>query len=113
MTMTAVDIDGVSFAVGSAELADPAQAQQALQTMKAGLLNNIHGQLKSEKANSAAPPSLDIEAIGAAPSGGGTLLLMAHFAAKNRRIYQVIVLGPERNVSREAADTFLSSFKAD
>jgi hypothetical protein len=36
---------------------------------------------------------------------------LARLMAKEGRVYQLLVLGPESNVDREQADTFLSSFK--
>jgi len=114
MTMTAAEVDGVTFAVGTAELPDPAQAQKALQSMKTALVNNIGGRIKQEKAtpNASAPDTIDIEASGPAGPDGDARLLMGRFIAKNKRIYQVIVVGKEKNVSREATDTFFNSFKA-
>jgi hypothetical protein len=112
MTMTAAEIDGVTFAVGSAEMADASQAASAVPVMKEALVGNIHGRLKSEKAD-ASSGALDVEALGSAPAGDAKLLLLGRFASKGKRVYQAVVVGPEKNLSREAADTFLSSFKAD
>lgn len=107
MTMTAADVDGVSFAVGSAELGDATQAPRALAAMKTALVRNIGGTVSREQASAAGvvPATIDIEA-----SGNGRLLL-ARFAAKDKRIYQAVVVGKQNAVSREAADTFLESFK--
>ena len=41
MTMTAAEVDGVVFAVGSARLADPTQAPAALAAMRTALMRNI------------------------------------------------------------------------
>ena len=107
MTMTAADVDGVTFAVGAAQLADAAQAPKALAAMKTALVRNIGGTIKQEKASApgAVPVAVDIEA-----AGSGRLLL-ARFLAKDNRIYQVIMVGNESAVSRDAADTFFTSFK--
>ena len=111
MTMTAAEVDGVTFAVGSAQLADAAAAQAALDKMKTALVKNINGSIKHEKRSSAAEPVaiIDVEANG--NRNGQPYLLVAHFAAKDKRAYQVIVVGPEKVVAREAVDTFLTSFK--
>jgi hypothetical protein len=37
--------------------------------------------------------------------------LVGRFLAKDRRIYQVVVIGPRRNIDAEPVDTFLTSFK--
>lgn len=115
MTMTAAEVDAVTFAVGSAELPDAALAPQALLAMKAALVRNIGGTVRLEKSSppGIVPALVEIEAIGPtdANSGGHPRLLLARFLAKEQRIYQVIVVGREKDVSREAADTFFSSFK--
>lgn len=114
MTMTAAEADGVTFAVGSAQLPEPAKAQAALQAMKTALVNNIGGTVRHEKSAAAAGvASIDIEAAGTsnAAGGGQPMLLFARFAAKDRRIYQAVVIGREKAVSRDAVETFFTSFK--
>ena len=50
MTMTAVDVEGAMFAVGSAQAPDAAKAQAALAAMKTALVNNIGATVTQEKA---------------------------------------------------------------
>jgi hypothetical protein len=114
MTMTATEIDGNTFAVGSATMADADKAQAALAMMKMALVNNIAGKIDSERAQakagaSGASTSLDIRAHGV--RGGAPILLAAHFAAQGQRIYQVVVVGNEKAVAGENVDMFLNSFK--
>lgn len=118
MTMTAAEIDGTTFAIGSAEAADANQAQVALQAMKTALVKNINGTVKSEKAASAASAtgntsrrqsSLEIEATGS--QNGVPMLLVGRFVAHDKRIYQIIVLGREKHVVRDSVETFMSSVK--
>ncbi len=117
MTMTAAEIDGVAFAVGSAELADAASASRALAAMREAMLNNIAGSVRHEDSSSAGSGrQIDLEAGGALPAhapAGSAPLLVARFVTRDRRVYQAVVLGPENAVAREAVDTFLSSFKVD
>jgi hypothetical protein len=117
MTMTAAEVNDVTFAVGSIELPDAAKAQAALSVMKTALVKNIGGAIKQEKASGPAnaPNEIAIEAIGSpgANTGGQPRLLFARFIAKDKRAYQVLVVGKEKAVSREAVDTFLTSFKPD
>jgi len=108
MTMTATEVDGVSFAVGYAQLPDEKLTAAALDAMKVALVNNIHGKLKSEQAPQ--PNSIDIEAVGSRGPGGEPLLLLGHFVARDKRIYQAIVVGNEKEVVREQVTIFLSSF---
>ncbi|HEX8955594.1 MAG TPA: hypothetical protein VF798_04940 [Burkholderiaceae bacterium] len=107
MSMTGAEVDHVSFAVGSVEMPDPVQARAALKLMQDALVNNIGGKSKTLPATGDA---VDIEAAGT-PAGGPPILLIAHFAVSGKRAYQVIVLGPEKEVVREEAATFISSFK--
>ena len=108
MTMTAADVDGTTFAVGTAELPDAARAQQALVAMKTALVRNIGGTVYKETSSApgTVPATLEVEAAGAE-----SRILLARFLANDKRVYQVIVVGKENTLSREAADTFFTSFK--
>lgn len=108
MTMTAADVDGVTFAVGTAELADAATAQKALVAMKTALVRNIGGTVRTEKTSApgANPATIDVEAAGVE-----SRVLLARFVARDKHIYQVVVVGKEGALSREAADMFFTSFK--
>ncbi|AIY39787.1 hypothetical protein LT85_0627 [Collimonas arenae] len=116
MTMTASKVDDTVFAVGSATVPDAAKAQTALIAMKTALVKNINGTVRSEKSTAAASStqglsaSIDIEAVGKTP-GGKDEVLFGHFVSKDKEIYQVIVMGPEKEISRENVDTFIGSFK--
>jgi hypothetical protein len=115
MTMTAAEVNDVTFAVGSIELADEAKARAALKSMKTALVKNINGTVKQEKISGPAdaPTEIVIEALGAPGAGrsGQPHVLIARFVAKDKRAYQVLAVGKEKDVSREAIDTFLGSFK--
>lgn len=116
MTMTAAEVNGIAFAVGSAQLADAAAASAALDAMKAAMLNNIGGTVRAEKTSTTGTGrTIDLEAVGVPASARGSTptLLAARFAARGPRVYQAIVLGPEQSIPRDAIDTFLDSFKAD
>ena len=109
----------MTFAVGTAELPDAAQAQAALLVMKETLVKNINGVVRQEKiqlgrtrstielaAGPVAPPA-------SASSAGKEISLHARFVARDRRVYQVIVAGRERAIRPDSVDTFLTSFKID
>ena len=104
MTMTAADAGGVTFAVGTAELPDAAQAQHALTAMKTALVRNIGGTVRKETTPS--PGTVEVEA-----AGTDSRLLLARFIARDKRIYQVIAVGKESALPPEAAETFFTSFK--
>ncbi len=116
MTMTAAEVDDTVFAVGSAKMADTTQATAALKAMKTALLKNINGKVKAERASAqtnsqGTSTDMQIEAIGEV--NGKPTLLAARLISKDQLIYQIIVIGPEKAVSRENIDMFLSSFKAN
>ncbi|MGV7208393.1 hypothetical protein ACLB1G_11130 [Oxalobacteraceae bacterium A2-2] len=98
MAMTAAEVEGVTFAVGSAVLPDASLAGHAVDAMKTALVRNIGGTLVSDHDNT-------IEAK------GKTMQLIGHFAYRDGRVYQAVVVGKAGEVQREAADTFLASFK--
>ncbi|MNR79259.1 hypothetical protein D3C72_99660 [compost metagenome] len=118
MTMTASVIDGITFAVGTAELPDATQAQVSLSAMQTALVNNISGTIKQEKVLTMANGSdagqlavMEMQAVGPAASNAAPRVLFARFVAKDKRVYQLVVTGAEPAVKRELVDTFFSSFK--
>ncbi|MFP5391754.1 MAG: hypothetical protein ACLGI6_09440 [Gammaproteobacteria bacterium] len=107
MTMTAAEVDGVSYAVGTAQAPDEARARAAVAAMKTALVKNIGATVQREKAS--APATLDIEATGV--QNGQPIRLVGHFEARKQRVYQVIVLGRPAAMPAEQVETFMSSFK--
>ncbi|MBI3229861.1 MAG: hypothetical protein HYZ45_06690 [Burkholderiales bacterium] len=118
MTMTATQVDGATFAVGAAELPDAAKAQAALTIMQTALVKNIDGKISKTKTITQTTPKdpypyTEIEAAGIQQIYGKTapVLLLGRFVAVDKRVYQVIVAGEGSPAMREAAETFLTSFK--
>lgn len=118
MTMTAAQVDGVTFAVGSAVAPDAARAEAALAAMKTALVRNIGATVKSEKVSASAASRggagtqaarIDIDASG--KQNGKPMRLVGHFESRDKHFYQVIVMGPENNISKENIEMFMSSFK--
>ncbi|HVL74621.1 MAG TPA: hypothetical protein VM406_01285 [Noviherbaspirillum sp.] len=111
MTMTGAEVDSVTYAIGTIELAEPAQAAHALNAMRTALVRNIHGTVTQEKSSAPADGTtmLELEANGPLPQG--RRLLQARLIARERHVYQLLVVGDERDFSREAADTFFTSFR--
>lgn len=119
MTMTAADVDDVTFAVGTALLPDAAQARAALPVMRDTLVHNIGGAMRHEKTqHDSAQSSIDADA-GPAPAArgaagsGNALVLHVRLIARGPRVYQLIVLGHEKAIQPDAVDTFLTSFKLE
>lgn len=113
MTMTAAEIDGATFAVGTAQAPDAAHAEAALAAVRTALVRNIDGKVTREKSAAATAAqthgATDLEAAGSA--GGVPMRLAAHLEARGQRIYQVIVIGKPDKVPDEQVEQFLSSFK--
>ena len=115
MTMTAAEIDGVTFAVGAALFGDAAAAQNALPQMKEALMKNIDGRPLATpvpgKPFAGADPArtLTLNAVGA--TRGKPLRMTGRLYNFDRKVYQVIVVGDPNKISEEAAETFLASFQ--
>ncbi|GGC93803.1 hypothetical protein [Undibacterium terreum] len=119
MHMMAADVDGTSFAIGSAKLPDNAQALAALEGIKDGMLKNIDGQVSSEKSAGASASttngskqtrSYDVEAHGKLQNGQ-PVVLAARFVASDQWVYQAVIIGNEKLMTRDAIDTFMTAFK--
>lgn len=118
MTMTAAQVNGTMFAVGTAEAPDAEHAEAALAAMKTALIRNIGATIKSEKTGKASAANgsvsvrsaaIDIEATGR--QKGEPMRLVGHFESRNKRFYQVVVMGKEKDLTRENVAMFMSSFK--
>jgi hypothetical protein len=118
MTMTATEVEGAMYAVGTAQAPDPARAQAALAAIRTALLRNIGATSVREKSAAAAVvadgTASDTAASDVTADGvlhGVKMRLVGHFEARGKRIYQVVVMGPEKSIESEASDQFISSFK--
>lgn len=118
MTMTAAEVENTIFAVGTAKVPDPQQAPAALEAMEAAMVKNINGAVTSKKYASTAvasgntttqSTSVELDANGNV--NGAPMRLIGHFEARDKRVYQVIVMGKTKSVNQEQAEQFLSSFK--
>lgn len=116
MHMAAAEIDGVTFAVGSAELPDAARAQAAITAMKGTMVKNLNATVTSEKQESSSVGGAQRSTIAVEAKGshnGEAMVLYGRFITKDKRVYQAIVAGREKHVDKEAVDMFLTSFKTD
>ena len=111
MTMTAAEIDGATFAVGSAEAPDAARAQAALAAMQVALVRNIGATVTSENTtvDNNGRATRDVEASGT--RNGKTMRLVGHFESRGKRFYQVIAIGKTDALPAEQVEQFITSFK--
>ncbi|MBS0309232.1 MAG: hypothetical protein JSS58_09700, partial [Proteobacteria bacterium] len=75
MRMQAVETDGHTFAIGSAELPAGVSASAALTEMKSAMVANIHGSVRKEEATAG---GIAVEAAGKS-SNGRPLYMQARF----------------------------------
>jgi hypothetical protein len=108
MQMTAADAEGVSFAVGSAKVADASKIPGVLGAMQKGMLNNIHGSLANEPHQN----SKDIVAYGNV-ANGQPVKLIGRFMSRGAWVYQIVIIGKEKSLTPEVVDTFMTSFKTN
>lgn len=108
MQMTAADAAGVNFAVGSVRLDEPGKAGIVAEAMKDGMLKNVQGQI----TKTADSPDGVVEVQGKLP-GGEAVTMAARFIIKGSRVYQVIVIGPARQLKQDIIDTYMSSFSTE
>ena len=110
MTMTAVEVDHATYAVGCAELADPDAAKTAMLLMKTALVGHLNGKLRKEEViDNATENRIDLEATGTPQ--GEPRIVVARFIAHQKFAYQIVLTGPEKQVTRDQIDTFITSFK--
>lgn len=109
MTMTAAEVDGTTFAVGTALAPDAALAQATLPAMRQALLRNI-GAAPDDSAPKPGAAGLEVDATG--KGQGAHLRLVGRFTAKGARVYQVIVIGRPDAMPPEQTEQFLGSFAA-
>ena len=113
MLMTAAEVDGVNFAVGSIQLSDKIKTEAALNAMQFAMIKNIQGQVREKKIIKMEGniTATQIIAQGHAGNTAQPLLLAARFVSKDLWVHQVIALGPEKKFPPDAIETFLASFK--
>lgn len=116
MHMAAAEVDGVTFAVGSAALPDAAAAQAAIAVMKSTMVRNINGSVQAEsQASSAAgghrQSSIEVKASGM--RGQQPVVMVGRFIAKDKRVYQAVAVGDAKKMSDVVTDTFMDSFKVN
>lgn len=118
MTMTATEVEGAMFAVGTAQVPDAAQAPATLSAIQTALMRNIGATATSEKSSASASVSNGTDSESSASDvradgvlNGVPMRLVGHFESHGKRIYQVVVMGPAKSIEADATDQFISSFK--
>jgi hypothetical protein len=113
MTMRACQAAGVTYALASAELGDPARIAPALAQLKSNLVGNIGGTAPAARPLVLAgmTPSAEaqrVDAQGALPDGAPVRQSSAFFA-RGTWVFQATVMGPKP--AAEAVETFFEGLK--
>lgn len=115
MHMTATRIDEVTFAVGAVKMQDKTQAQTTMELVKNALLANLGGSVTSETSSvtNVANKQIFITQFDARgkSSQSAPIRMVGRVVAQDVWVYEVLVVGPEKTIDLEVADTFVSSFK--
>lgn len=113
MSMTAAEVDGVSYAVASARVPEAAQRKAALAAMQEAMLRNIGASDRQQRdvVLDGGAPAVEITAKGVAGAAQRPVAMHARFAQHGERVYQAVAIGPADALTPEAAETFLGSFR--
>jgi hypothetical protein len=110
MHMYAVQVAGMAFGVGYADLPQDVDAAQALIEGRDALVRNIAGQISREQdAEAQGVRGLEFEATGT--SDGAPMRLAARIFADGGRFYQVVLIGRAEPAARVDTALYLGSFK--
>lgn len=113
LTMSSMQVDGITFAVSSAAIPDPVKGQAALAALKAALVSNTKGQIKQEsplKLKQAQGEQIEIAGSQNRKGRLQAIVLNARFISKGSHIYQLVVTGPKEQLVPDTIDTFFTSF---
>lgn len=122
MTMVSTGVGATLFAVGVAQLpapmAEPASVAATVALFRDGLLRNVGaGAPQLKPATLAAPAGRSLRhgealtAAGRVDANGRKTVLAARFFVVDDRLYQVVALGSDGELSPLVLDTFFDSFR--
>ena len=110
MTMTAAEVDGTTFAVGTAVAPDATLALATLPAMRQALLRNIGATEDGAGGAPSKPGAAALEVDATGKGSAGPVRLVGRFTAQGARVYQVIVIGKPDAMPPEQTEQFLDSF---
>lgn len=106
MSMLAGEAGGISFAVGSTRAEDAGKAGLIMEAMKKGMINNIQGTAETTKTT--APDTVEVRGK---LRNGQPIMMVGRFLIRGPWVYQIVMLGQEKDMKQEVTDTFMTSFK--
>jgi hypothetical protein len=110
MTMTAAEVEGATFAVGTGVAPDAAAARTALDAMRVALMRNIGAASPSASATATSNAGTSIAIDASSTRNGTPMRLVGRVESRGTRFYQVIVVGPSAAMPAEQIEQFLTSF---
>lgn len=113
MTMLACSEHGMTFAIGSADVSDPARVGAALAALPAAIAAKLRGRVASDAAARVVgmtpqPEARQVRLVGQRPDGVPALAEVAVFAY-GTRVYQAAVLG--ERLDADLTRTFFASLR--
>ena len=108
MDMLAGEAGGISFAVGSTKVEDPGKSGLVMEAMKKGMLMNIQGTPEATTSIGA-----DMLEVRGKLRNGQPIMMLARFLIRGPWVYQIIMLGQEKDMKQEVIDTYMTSFKSN
>jgi hypothetical protein len=113
MRMSSCVVDGVTYAVAHASVAEPAKVVAAMTELRAAITVNIAGsatELGAVSVPGMTPnPLAQRIALKGRGTDGSALQEQAVFFVKGLRVYQASIVGPK--IDPEAADTFIAGLR--
>ncbi|WP_162057094.1 hypothetical protein [Undibacterium sp. KW1] len=108
MDMLAGEVGGISFAVGSTKAEDAGKAGLIMEAMKKGMINNIQGTPETTKSLSA-----DMLQVHGKLRSGQPVTMVGRFLVRGPWVYQIIMLGQQKDMKQDVIDTYMTSFKSN
>ncbi|MFZ6871896.1 hypothetical protein ACO0LF_07525 [Undibacterium sp. Di27W] len=108
MSMQATEVGGISFAVGSSKVEDAGQTSLVMEAMKKGMIRNVQG--TPETTRSTGPDMLEVRGK---LRNGQPIMMVGRFLVRGPWVYQIVMLGQEKDMKQDVIDTYMTSFKSN
>ncbi|MBI3366882.1 MAG: hypothetical protein HY021_00005 [Burkholderiales bacterium] len=103
----------MTFAVGAADVLDPARVGAALEALSTAMVSNLHGRIESTQSAQVAgmtpqPSARHVRIVGRRPDGAVAMVELTVFAF-GTRVYQAALLG--ERLDPDLTRTFFASLR--
>lgn len=108
LTLTSAQVGDALFAVGYVDA--PGAAPAVRDALRQAMLANLKAkEMRSDRVSVGSVVADEVEARGRL--GESDAWMLARYALVGERVYEVLALGPTKALPREAAETFMASFR--